>query len=277
MHESIVVYSRFRFFKIAAVLVLVSLGLYIWDSPKGGIPNGGTWLGYGLGTIGALLILWLMWFGVRKRRYGGGAVKLESWLSAHVYLGLALIVVATLHTGFQFGWNVHTLAYTLMMLVIASGVFGLYAYLRYPRLMTENRKGMTLNAMMQQVADLDRECREAALQLGEEINRAVLDASQNTKIGGGMWRQLSGHDPQCATFAALHRIEDLAKKASGADASELRRLVTLMTRKVDVLRQARHDIQFMALMQIWLYVHVPLSFGLLAALITHVISVFFYW
>ena len=45
---------------------------------------------------------------------------------------------------------------------------------------------------------------------------------------------------------------------------------------VDVTRVAR-DIQYQALMEIWLYVHVPLSFALLAALIGHVVSVFFYW
>ena len=45
---------------------------YLWWQPAGG-HNGGTWLGYTLGTIGALLILWLMLFGVRKRRYGPGA------------------------------------------------------------------------------------------------------------------------------------------------------------------------------------------------------------
>ncbi len=277
MHESVVVYSRFRFLKAATLLGLVAIVLYVWHDPKGGLPNGGTWLGYGLGTIGAVLILWLMWFGVRKRSYKEGHVKLEAWLSAHIYLGLSLIVVATLHTGFQFGWNVHTLAYTLMMLVIASGAFGLYAYLRYPKLMTENRRGLTLKMMMQQIADADRDCREASQQLGEEINRAVLDASQSTAVGGSMWRQLSGHDPNCATRAALHKVEALAQRAGGAEAGDLRRLVTLMTHKVDLLRQARRDIQFSALMQIWLYVHVPLTFALIAALVAHVIAVFFYW
>ena len=60
-----------------------------------------------------------------------------AWLSAHVYLGLSLLVIATLHTGFHFGWNIHMLAYVLMCLVIASGGFGVFSYARHLWLMTE--------------------------------------------------------------------------------------------------------------------------------------------
>jgi hypothetical protein len=35
--------------------------------------------------------------------------------------------------------------------------------------------------------------------------------------------------------------------------------------------------QTKALLQIWLYVHVPLTIALLAALTAHVVSVFYYW
>ena len=56
-----------------------------------------------------------------------------------------------------------------------------------------------------------------------------------------------------------------------------RRLISLLVRKEELLRRARRDVQFSALMQIWLFVHVPLSFGLLAALTAHIVSVFFYW
>ena len=62
---------------------------------------------------------------MRKRAITRGRWSLKAWTSAHVYLGLSLIVIATLHTGFQFGWNVHTLAYALMMLVIVSGIYGI--------------------------------------------------------------------------------------------------------------------------------------------------------
>lgn len=276
MHESILVFRRFRYLRFGALLVLLSVVAYAAHQPLTA-PNGGTWLGYGLGTIGALLILWLMWFGVRKRRYDKGPGLLEDWLSAHVYLGLALIVVATLHTGFQFGWNVHTLAYGLMMVVILSGVFGVYAYMRFPAMMTENRRSLTLDQMLAQMSELDAECREVAMTLGDQVNAAVLDGSENTRIGGGVLRQLSGKDPDCATARALVKVRTLADQSDMSEAAPLRRLISLLTRKDELLRRARRDVQLKSLMDIWLYFHVPLSFALLAALLAHVVSVFYYW
>jgi hypothetical protein len=57
----------------------------------------------------------------------------------------------------------------------------------------------------------------------------------------------------------------------------MRRLLSLLTRKDELLQRARRDVQLKGLMDAWLYIHVPLTFGLIASLIAHVISVFFYW
>jgi len=138
MHSSILVFRNFRYLKITLAILAAAILAYAIHDPLGK-PNGGTWLGYTLGGLSAALIVWLAWFGVRKRRYGVGKLLLEDWASGHVYLGLSLLIVATLHSGFQFGINVHTLAYALMVLVIGSGAFGLYAYMRYPRLRSVNR------------------------------------------------------------------------------------------------------------------------------------------
>ena len=275
MGEGFLVYGRFRFFKVAAVLCLAAVALYVAHEPLDE-PNGGTWLGYGLGGIGAALIVWLMWLGMRKRRYGG-RFKLEAWLSAHVYLGLSLVVVVTLHTGLQFGWNLHTLAYALMMIVIVSGIFGIYAYARYPSLMTENRRGLPRAELLSQIAELDRECREIAGKLSDELAGMVLSAVSGTRIGGGMMRQLSGGDPRCATTITFNRLRDMAGGIDPSLSREVRTLLTLLGKKVNLLRTVRRDVQIKALMEIWLYVHVPLSFALLAALSGHILSVFYYW
>jgi len=44
-----------------------------------------------------------------------------------------------------------------------------------------------------------------------------------------------------------------------------------------MLDQLRRDRRYRAILEIWLVAHTPLSFALLAVLIAHVVSVFYYW
>ncbi len=276
MHQSILVYRNFRYLKLTLLLVAAAIVAYVLHDPFNS-PNGGTWLGYTLGTIGALLIVWLSWFGIRKRRYGVGALMLEDWASAHVYLGLGLIVIATLHTGFEFGLNVHTLAYGLMVAVVLTGIFGIYFYMRLPALRAENRAGLTLEQMMGQIAELRRECNDVALTLPDKVTALLADAEENTRIGGGLVRQLSGRDPNCPTTRALEGIRAMGEEFSGSQAEAARQLITLLAKRVQLLQRARRDVQYKALFDVWLLFHVPLTCALLAALVAHIIAVFFYW
>ncbi len=275
-HQSILEYARFRWFKAALWLSILAGAAYLWHDPPLK-PYGGTWLGYTLGTVGALLILWLLWFGVRKRRYSSRLGTVQGWLSAHVYLGTALLVVGTLHTGFELGMNVHTLAYVLMVATVASGFYGVYAYLSVPGLMTANRGEETLDAMLLKVADLDREIREKALSLPDEILRVVNASLDNTRLGGSFARVVTGRDRACPTAAAVRDLPEIGKRLTG-EASKLNHEVyTLLLQKNELLARARRDLRYKARLDLWLYLHVPLAVALLAALAAHVASVFLYW
>ena len=274
--ESFLVHKRMRYVKAMLALSLLSTLVYVAWVPEGG-HNGGTWLGYTLGTIGALLIVWLMFFGIKKRRYGPGNWSLKGWLSAHVYLGLSLIVIATLHCAFQFGLNIHTLAYALMMVVILSGVVGVVNYARVPSLMTRNRASQSLNAMALEILDLDRQAAEQALPLGDAFAEEVKRSRSETRLGGGLWRQLSGRDRRCGTARALRNVRELTTSVAPELSERAAGLVVALQRKQDLLTRARRDIRLKALMDVWLLIHVPLSFALLAALTAHIIAVFFYW
>ncbi len=275
-HRTLLEFKRYRYLKVTCVLVAAALLAYLFHTPEVG-PYGGTWLGYTLGTVGALIILWLLWFGIRKRQYRASAASLQGWLSAHVYLGTSLIVIATLHTGFEAGWNVHTLAYFLMLAVIFSGFYGVYAYLRFPRAMTDNMGEDSLDAVILKIADTDNEARRIALELPDEINRAVLEASRATRIGGGLFRQLSGRERRCPTDKAVEVIRETGKRLRDEQARLNHELYSVMLRKQALVRRARTDIMLKGRLQVWLYIHVPLSVALLAALTAHIVSVFFYW
>ena len=283
-HQSILEFKHGRYFKVALLLCVAAIGVYCWHEPPAAYlkPYGGTWLGYTLGTIGAVLILWLMLLGVRKRSYQSNLGSVQGWTSAHVYLGASLIVVASLHCAFEFGWNIHTLAYVLMMLVIASGFFGIYAYLRYPEHMTANLAGETLETMLLKVADLESKCKRIALELPDEVNTLVMDASkraaEKSALQGSFRRQLAGVDPKHPMRVARDNLlKSSTLKLSAAQTKAQEQLVGEMSRIVTLTDRVRRDLKFRALMQVWLYFHVPLSFALLAALTAHIISVFYFW
>lgn len=249
---------------------------YLWHEPANG-PHGGTWLGYTLGGVGAAIVLVLLWFGIRKRQYGNSTGTVLGWLSAHVYLGTALVLIVTLHAGFELGWNVHSLSYVLMLAVVGSGVYGVSTYLRFPGLLTETMGEDTLDTLLIKIADLDNEARKMALQLSDEINAVVLAASQGTRIGGSIGQQLSGRQRACPTGVALERLQQLGAALGKSEAQLNRELYLVLMRKLALVQRARADVMYRARMRFWLYFHVPLSVAMLAALLAHVLSVFFYW
>ena len=275
-HEGFLQYRRFRWFKIAFVISLLLVISYMLVDVKPR-PNGGSWYGYTLGTIGTLLILWLAMLGIRKRAITRGRWSLKAWTSAHVYLGLALIVIATLHTGFQFGWNVHTLAYVLMMLVILSGIYGITVYAVLPQGLSDSRSEMTGPQMIHAISQLDKQIQQAAQPLSDYDSGIVIGSLGEDPFGGGVWRRLSGRYPKCGNRQALGIMRGRLSEAGGRQAAAVEQIVTLLERKAAALQRVRGYVQRRALLEVWLYVHIPLTFVLICALAAHIISVFFYW
>lgn len=297
MHESILRFRHARYFWVALTVSLAAIIVY---ATQNGIQpaNGGTWQGYTLGAVGALLILWLTLLGVRKRRYHSTLGSVQGWVSAHVYLGASLLIIATLHCAMQFGWNIHTLAYGLMVAVILSGFWGLYTYLRYPRLMSNATVNTTRKQLFEELNDLNEQSQSISAQCDPEVRNVVDSAIYRTSIGGGFWTQIlaldhskilarthkGGQSTGSKTISNKHQqriIELISKRIPRSkkrdEAARLQSLLTALTRRQTVLKRIRKDIQFRGLLQLWLFIHIPMSIALLGALLAHIVSVFFYW
>ena len=273
LHEGFLRHAKWRWARIATIISIVAIIVYLIDDPKPR-PDGGTVYGYTLGTIGALLILWLTALGIRKRRMTSGRWSLKAWVSAHVWLGLSLLVIATLHTGFHFGWNVHTLAYGLMIVVIASGLFGITAYATLPARLSENRGELTETQMLEALRSIDRQIHEAAQPLSGASAALVLAALDEDVFSRNLWRRLRAsdlHGPTAAARATLQANDRSVPRET------VRRLQALLGEKQALLAQVARHLRIRALLEVWLYLHVPLTIALIAALIAHIVSVFFYW
>jgi hypothetical protein len=276
LHDGFLRYGGYKWLKIASLICIVAIFSYLLIDVK---PrhNGGSWYGYTLGTIGVGLILWLTALGVRKRTMTPGRWSLKAWTSAHVYLGLSLIVIGTLHTGFQLGWNVHTLAWALMMLVILSGMFGIAVYAALPSALSINRDEMTETQMLDALRALDRQIHDAAQPLGQSMAQVVQSSLEQDAFGGSVWNRLTGNYPRCATSAALAEVRETTGPQADLGRDPLEKVDTLLERKQAMLARIRRHLRLRALLEVWLYVHVPATIALLAALLAHIVSVFFYW
>jgi len=188
-----------------------SLLLYVLIDPPHG-RGGGTWPGYTLGTLGAALIGWLAWYGVRKRSFATGSGTARAWVSAHVYLGFATLVVVTLHSAFEWGWNLHTLAYALLWLVVLTGIYGVVAYAALPARITENRQQLGPRTLMDEIARLNEHALVLADAIDPETQQIVARSVARMRVGGTVWQQLSGRYPKPAADRSL---DDHLKRKRG--------------------------------------------------------------
>jgi hypothetical protein len=296
IHVGILRFGRARYLWWSLGLVATSGILY---ATQGSFQpaNGGTWQGYVLGTIGAMLIVWLMLLGVRKRSYSSSVGSVAGWTSAHVYLGTALLIVATLHSAGQLGWNVHSFAYILMCAVIFSGFYGIHTYVNYPHSITNNRSGSSRAALFAELFKLDRRGRELGAKSPDDINIAVRSAIERTAIGGGIYAQLVGkdqslfirpsesHDPAGGRPISNRDQQPIIdyiaaripKTNKIAETELLQELLEIFCRRQAVLRRVSHDIRLSGRIRVWLLIHIPLSIALLVALFIHIITTFIYW
>ena len=252
MHESILAFRKRRYLWIALIMSAVAIAAYWIDDPQEPA-NGGTALGYTLGIVGLILIVWLAWFGVRKRRYASTLGSVQGWLSAHVYLGAALFVIVLLHAGFQFGYNVHTLAFILLSLVIVSGLYGVFVYMKLPQRLSENRGDANRGELLDQLEDIDRRSSRVAADLDEDYQELVASGISRTQLGSTLWGRLRGNDESQVMLrqggevkvadnagqeAALDWLAERQSRSSDAElAGTIGELSALLRNKRRLLRQ----------------------------------------
>lgn len=300
-------YLQYRDVKIALLVNGLALLAYLLFEPEVE-QYGGTWLGYTLGISGFLIILFCLAYAVMKRWLAftperrkvrddfSSALDLghiqdrrvaplkrayqstrQGWLTSHVSLGGSLLLIVSLHTGFHFGWNVQTLAYTLMWLVVLTGLYGLDVYLRMPRKMTQNLAGDTFQTLFAKYTQEYEKASAVASQISPEILSVVNKARLETHIGGNVLQQLFPSRYACATERVLSELQNKSADLEIKHAKQYRELYTSLLTNTGYLTRLRTDIALRARLALWLYIHVPLALALLATMLAHILLVLFYW
>lgn len=275
MGTSFLTYGSGRWFWIAFVSA-VGLVLHYSDYRSRTVAYGGSIEGLLYGVVGTALIGVLMYLGIRRRSYASHTGTLQGWVSAHVYLGLLTLLLIPLHAGFRFGWDVHTLAFVLLVLVVLSGVAGVMLYRIIPSRLTRLEARQQADKIDPELTRLLSDMRGLVKDKSDllvQIYRAELEGSQRRAPSG--WSLLRGQPRDLLA----ERSAQLATKASMVpleDQATFQVLSQLLLKKVQLELSLLQQMQLRNALKAWLYVHVPVSIAMVCAVVVHLIVVFWY-
>lgn len=272
--SSIPRHSRWALGLIAATLLC--LAVYAANRLLGDVRSGNVWgLSYGAGA--AVLLLVAAVYGVRRRtmrlstRVGAGPAR--TWLPIHTFTGTLFLLLVLMHSGFGLpeGWVTWAL-WLLSLWTVASGFIGLALQRWIPRRLTS---GLTIEVHCDRIPELVEEIRERAEKLaaaGGETLRGFYERRVAHTFRQPGWRWRFFFDLGGGVQGRLREFDFLAQRLSEEERGRLEEIRLLMTSKTEI--DAHFTLQ--RALRLWLYLHVPTTILLLALVVVHLVTVFYY-
>jgi len=223
-------------------------------------------VGQGLGIVGAaMILLGVVGYTARKRlRILARAGQLKHWLQVHIFLCTLGPFFVLLHTTFKFG-GVVSIAFWSMAIVVASGVFGRYVYVRIPK--TLNGRFLDLDAIAGQIQSMTT---EIAQRTGLEPAALELAPAGGGSPPKGLLRALAYAVADDVTQRRHTRVIRRLLRRHDVP-NELRRPVLDLVAERRKLRQQTLVLQpFQRLFRYWHVIHLPLAAVMFLVLGVHV-------
>ncbi|HLZ13625.1 MAG TPA: hypothetical protein VKP58_13645 [Candidatus Acidoferrum sp.] len=147
-------------FFISLAIFVVCLAIYIpyaLTAARG--PTGGSGIGLAFGIAGFAFMLFAAALGARKRVATWRLGRAQAWMRGHLWLGFLALPLILFHGGFHFGGTLTRILMWLLMVTVASGVFGAALQNYVPRMMT---KDVPLETIYDEIGHVRRLLREEA-------------------------------------------------------------------------------------------------------------------
>jgi hypothetical protein len=198
-------------FATLAVLAVsgVAYGIYAHGAPAG--PRGGSTTGLFFGVVGFAFMIFAALLGARKRVPTWRLGRAQAWMRGHLWLGLLSLPMILFHGGFHFGGTLTRVLMWLLILTVASGVFGAAMQNYVPRMMTSD---VPLETIYDEIGNVRRALREEADRLMESVcgDLGLLkDHAEGHRAGG-----FTALRPIVATAAPLRTSASVSAGASAA-------------------------------------------------------------
>lgn len=262
-------------------------GALVWLSARGEYYTPGDDFGYYLGLVGAIMMLILLLYPLRK--HVGFLQKLGAishWFRLHMLFGIVGPLLILFHSTFTIGSLNAGVAIGCMVLVAGSGVIGRFMYRRIHHGLYGRRA--TLQEMQAQLGTQEGEVRskfhfaprvETRLQAFGDLAHARPDGFLRST-----WQfltiSLRARRVHAQCNRELRKVLGGYATQRGWDHVKLQRRLAAASEKIRAyLEAARHTAQFSIyerLFSLWHILHVPFVFMLVISGVVHVIAVHMY-
>ncbi len=156
----------------------VSALLYgVYRVPASSGSMGGTALGLAFGAVGFAFMIFAALLGARKKVPVYRIGRAQTWMRGHLWLGLLSLPLIVFHSGFRYGHGLTAMLMTLLLLVVASGLFGAALQHYMPRVMTRE-------VTMETIYDEIDHVRAQLLEEAEELVKKVTAAPEKSAAAG---------------------------------------------------------------------------------------------
>ncbi len=258
---------------LAAVLILRGLAAKGFDGVLAG-----TWLTmrWATGLVGLVGVAVVMTYPLRKQVYRRRAGALRYWMLLHVYVGAIAGVVLLLHAGTRTGGLLTTSLYLAFDFVIASGLFGIAAYVIVPRILTSiEGEPLLIEDLVARRAELQKELDDIVSQsegwLKEEITEVGLKRFLSFSF---LLRQITHRESLTSELAEAR--EPFKERLSRMATNEERALLLKSVETAVTLRRVDALIVLHQTLKVWIAPHVISTSLMLALMIVHVIQVIYF-
>jgi hypothetical protein len=270
---------------VASLIILgVSTIIYVtYAASSPGGPSGGSATGLAFGVVGSAFMIFAGLLAGRKKVAVWRLGRAQTWMRGHLWLGTLSLPIIFFHAGFHFGGTLTTVLMILIIIVVASGIFGAALQHYMPSMMTVEIPMETVFEQIEHVraqlvgeadAIVEKACGPLALEnaaFASVVGGNVLSAS-NTPAPLIPLRDFYAR--QMRPFLLHEHLRDKPLETREKAVGIFERLRTLLpdtaqepTRSLEAIceeeRQLRRQTQMHHLLHGWLMLHVPLSLALL--------------
>jgi hypothetical protein len=273
--------------ELSVYALLALLTLVAWLISKTGLYTSGDDVGYWLGVSGAVMMLSLLLYPLRKHvRVFQNWGRIKFWLWFHMVVGICGPLLILVHSTFRVGSLNASVALYSMIVVAISGVVGRFLYRRVNSGLDGKRADLR---ELQVRAGFDQSEAVSKLQFAPDVEDRLQAFEQHELQAAPTWlthlRQIVWLPVQmritywiCAYQLRKPLGKIAERKGWGRDALNQRERLArkLVRRYLGAVVRIAHYTAYERVLSLWHLVHIPFVYLLLFSAITHVVAVHIY-